>query len=135
MFALGERVVALQNGTIVSHGTPHDVLETPIQETFAQLAGFENFLDATVLSLHAHSGTMHCRLTDAATEIEAPLSRVVVGSVVRIAVRAGDILVATELPRGLSTRNILPGTIRRLTREGAIVKAEIDAGKMFGNFT
>ena len=93
------------------------MLETPTQETFAQLAGFENFLDATVLSLSADSGTMHCRLADAATEIEAPLSRVALGSTVRIAIRAGDILVATELPRGLSARNLLPGTIKCLTRE------------------
>jgi molybdate transport system ATP-binding protein len=131
VFALGERVIVLQGGLILSQGTPQDVLDAPTQESLAQLAGFENFFDAIVLSVTPGSGTMHCRLVGADTGVEVPLSRVEVGSTLRLAIRAGDILVAAELPRALSARNVLPGRIRSLKREGAMVIAEVEAGKNF----
>jgi molybdate transport system ATP-binding protein len=131
VFALGERVIAIENGKILSHGTPQEVLEAPTQESLAQLSGFENFFDATVLSLNAGSGTMLCRLDGAETEVEVPLSRVEVGSRIRIAIRAGDILVAGEFPRALSARNIVPARIISLRREGAMVIAEVEAGRTF----
>jgi len=131
VFALGERVVVLQEGKILSQGTPREVLDEPFQESLAQLAGFENFFDAKVLSISADYGTMHCRLAGTDTEMEVPLSRAHVGATVRIAIRAGDILVAAELPRALSARNVLPGTIKSLRREDGKVVAEVDAGKNF----
>ena len=48
-----------------------------------------------------------------------------------IAVRAGDILLATEAPRGLSARNQLPGTLLSLATEGARVIATVLAGERF----
>lgn len=131
VFALGERVITLANGKILSEGTPLDVLEAPTQESLAQLAGFENFFDATVISISKESGTMLCRLDGAETEVEVPLSRAEIGSHVRIAIRAGDIIIAGEYPRALSARNIVPARIITLRREGAMVIAEIDAGRKF----
>jgi molybdate transport system ATP-binding protein len=131
VFALGERVISLENGKILSQGTPQDVLEAPTHESLAQLAGFENFFDATVVSTSNGSGTMLCRLNGAETEVEVPLSRVEVGSKIRVAIRAGDIIIAGEFPRALSARNVLPARIILLRREGAIVIAEIDAGRSF----
>jgi len=131
VFALGERVISLENGKILSQGTPQDVLETPAHESLAQLAGFENFFDAAVISINHDSGTMLCRLDGAATQVEVPLSRVEIGSKIRIAIRAGDIIIAGEFPRPLSARNIVPARIISLRREGAMVIAEIDAGRTF----
>jgi len=131
VFALGERVISLENGKILSQGTPQDVLEAPTHESLAQLAGFENFFDATVVSISNDSGTMLCRLNGATTEVEVPLSRVEVGSKIRIAIRAGDIIIAGEFPRALSARNIVPARIISLRREGTMVIAEIDAGRSF----
>jgi molybdate transport system ATP-binding protein len=131
VFALGERVISLENGKILSQGTPQEVLETPKYESIAQLAGFENFFDATVVSLSNDSGTMLCRLDSAETEVEVPLSRAEVGSKIRIAIRAGDIIIAGEFPRALSARNVVPAKIVSLRREGAMVIAEVDAGRRF----
>ena len=131
VFALGERVIGLENGKILGQGTPQDVLETPTQESLAQLAGFENFFDATVVSISKDSGTMLCKLDGAKTEVEVPLSRVDVGSKIRVAIRAGDIIVAGEFPRALSARNIVPARMISLRREGAMVIAGIDAGRRF----
>ena len=131
VFALGERVIALQGGAILAQGTPGEVLEAPAHESLAQLAGFENFFDATVLSVDGGSGTMHCRLLGTDTEIETPVAKAHIGSTIRIAIRAGDILVAAEPPRSLSARNVLPGTIGSLKREGTTMVARVDAGKSF----
>jgi molybdate transport system ATP-binding protein len=131
VFALGERVLALDAGRIVADGTPHDVMHAPEHEALAQLAGFENFFDGTIAARRPDTGTMRCRLDAAGVEIEAPLSSGQPGSPIRLAVRAGDILLAAEEPRGLSARNILPGTIVALGREGATIVAHVDAGERF----
>ena len=52
VFALGERVIVLEQGSVIADGTPHQVMAAPSQETVAQLAGFENIFDATVVARH-----------------------------------------------------------------------------------
>jgi molybdate transport system ATP-binding protein len=103
-------------------------MRAPRLETIAHLSGFENIFDATVLALHEGRGTMTCRLGKGAVELETPLVRAEVGSRLRVGVRAGDLLLATESPRGLSARNVLPGTIRRLAQRDVIVSAMVDCG-------
>jgi molybdate transport system ATP-binding protein len=61
-------------------------------------------------------------------DLETPLGDAAVGHPVRVAIRAGDIIVATERPHGLSARNVLPGTIASLSRHGAMVRAEVSVG-------
>src|SRR5262249_57826584 len=65
------------------------------------------------------------------TDLEVPLSRGEVGASVRVAIRAGDILLAVEPPRGLSARNVIHGRIVSLAREGPTVVARVDAGAPF----
>ena len=108
-------------------------MRAPRLETVAQLSGFENIFDATVQALHEDRGTMTCQLGTGrvekdAVELETPLVRAEVGSRLRVGVRAGDLLLATEKPRGLSARNILPGTIRRLEQRDVIIAAMVDCG-------
>jgi len=129
--ALGERVIALEHGKIVSEGTPREVLDAPRRKRLAQAAGFENLLTGTVLDLREADGVMRVRLANTACEIEVPLGHAAPGDRVRIAVRAGDILLAAEEPRGLSARNVLEGKIISLERRGALVVARVDCGVTF----
>lgn len=126
--ALGERVLFLEQGRIVAQGTPHEVLGAPRRETVALAAGFENIFDATVTALHERQGTMTCVPAEGRPELEAPLGRQQPGERVRIAVRAGDILLAGVPPQALSARNVLPATIMRLEPRGQAVVAELDCG-------
>ncbi len=131
VFALGDEVIMLDTGRIVAQGRPHEVMRAPRLETVAQLSGFENIFDATVVALHENRGTMTCRLgigrvEKDAVELETPLVRAEVGSRLRVGVRAGDLLLATEKPRGLSARNILSGTIRQLEQRDVIIAAMVD---------
>jgi len=129
--ALGERVIAMERGQIVSAGTPSEVLDAPRRNRLAQVAGFENFLSGTVTDLRESDGVMRVRLADTSSEIEVPLGYASRGDHVRVAVRASDILLATERPNKLSARNVLPGTISSLEQRGTTVVALVDCGVLF----
>ena len=130
LFALGERVIALEHGRIVAQGDPHSVLSAPRREVLANLAGFENVFDATVTALHEEAGTMTCRIGEK-LEIEAPLGHVQPGDHIRFAIRAGDILLADREPIGLSARNVLAGRIVSLARHDVTVVTKVDCGALF----
>ena len=127
VFALGEHVLVLDGGRIVAQGTPHEVITAPLQETVAQLVGFENIFDAVVESVHPERGTMSCRITGdtGPVSLETPLVRGGVGSALRVGIRAGDILLATTPPVGLSARNVIPGRIASLEQRDVIVSARV----------
>jgi molybdate transport system ATP-binding protein len=130
-FALGERVVVLEGGRILAQGMPQHVLTTPRHETIAQVVGFENVFDATVRSIAETQGTMICQLDGGATQLEVPLGNAEPGARVKIAIRAGDIMVASTHPQGLSARNSFQGRIQSIRREGVRVVVMIEAGAIF----
>jgi molybdate transport system ATP-binding protein len=133
VFALGERVLVLDAGHILAQGTPHEVIEARQQETVAQLAGFENIFDGLVEAVRPERGTMLCKIATpqgaagdgGALLLETPLVRGGVGSALRVGIRAGDILLATAPPVGLSARNIIPGRIIALEQHDVIVTARV----------
>ena len=130
-FALGERVVVLEGGRLLAQGMPQDVLTTPRHETIAQVVGFENVFDATVRSIAETQGTMLCQLDGSPTQLEVPLGHADIGSRVRIAIRAGDIIIASEQPHNLSARNSFQGRVLSIRREGVRVVIMIEAGATF----
>jgi molybdate transport system ATP-binding protein len=132
VFALGDRVIVIEQGRILAQGTPHEVIRAPRHETVAQLAGFENVFDAIVVAAHLDRGTMTCELVPGSVQLETPLVRAAVGSRLKIGISAGDVLLATTEPVGLSARNVLPGTVRRLVQRDVIVVAEVDCGVEMG---
>jgi len=128
VFAIGDRVLVLQEGRIIADGTPQQVLETPSHEHVARLAGFENLIDAVVTERRPDAGVMTVRPARTNVDLETPMMNVDTRRAVRVAIRAGDILIATEHPRGLSARNVIPGRIVSLVREGAFVRASVTIG-------
>ena len=132
VIALGERVLVMEQGRIVAQGTPHEVLGAPLQETVAQLAGFENIFDATVWLVHEDRGTITCRLPadrpGTFVLLETPLIRAELGTRVRVGIRAGDILLAISKPEGLSARNVIAGQIVSVERRDMIVSARVNCG-------
>jgi molybdate transport system ATP-binding protein len=135
VLAVGERVLVLDGGRIVADGTPHEVLTAPRVETIAQLAGFENIFDAVAEALHPKRGTMVCKITACAQPssvgsilLETPLIGGQAGSAFRVGIRAGDILLATAVPIGLSARNVLPGRVTSLQQRDMIVAAYVHCG-------
>ena len=129
--AIGERVVALINGRVQESGAPRAVLDVPRSVALAQASGFENLLNGHVVEQRPADGVMRVTLGSANCELEIPLGIVPPGAAVQVAIRAGDILLATEAPRALSARNVLPGTLEALERRGSLVVAQVSAGARF----
>jgi molybdate transport system ATP-binding protein len=143
VFALGERVLILDQGRILAQGTPHEVMTAPRLETVAQLSGFENIFDTTVEAVHEDRGTMTCRImtcrimtcgvnspvnSNNAVTLETPLIRAAVGTRLRIGIRAGDILLATREPHEISARNIIPGRVTSVDQRDVIILARVACG-------
>jgi molybdate transport system ATP-binding protein len=125
--ALGERVIVLDQGKIISTGTPHEVLDAPRRSSLAQASGFENLFSGVVTELREADGVMRVQLVHSACEIETPLGHAAVATAVRLAIRAGDILLATERPYGLTARNVIAGKIISLEQRGTMFVAQIAA--------
>jgi molybdate transport system ATP-binding protein len=130
---LGEKLLVLERGKLIAQGTPHEVLSAPRGETVALLAGFENIFDAEVTSIHEDRGTMTCQIGSARfhssrVEVETPLIHAETGARLRVGISAGDVLLATSAPVGLSARNVLPGRLVSLHQRDSIVTAIVDCG-------
>jgi molybdate transport system ATP-binding protein len=139
VFTLGDNLLVLEHGRVIAQGTPHRVLSAPTSETVAQLAGFENIFDAVVTSIHEERGTMTCRVGSSpgktyqdarghGVELETPLVRSTPGEKLRVGISAGDILLSTTAPVGLSARNVLAGRLTSLSQRDAIIVALVDCG-------
>ena len=128
VFALGERLLVIEGGRIAAQGTPHEVMAAARQETIAQLVGFENIFDTMVAATHEARGTMTCKITGSSVELETPLVRASAGTPLKVGIRAGDILLATVQPLGISARNLIPGRVLSLAQRDVIVEARIDCG-------
>jgi molybdate transport system ATP-binding protein len=128
VFALGERVIVLNQGRIIAQGAPHEVMQAPISETVAQLAGVENIFDVTVVAAHEDRGTMTCRISGSLVDLETPLVRAELGAELRVGISARDVLLATIEPHGLSARNVITGKVVSLVQRDVMVIAKIDCG-------
>lgn len=128
VYTLGARVVALESGRVVATGAPHEVLTLPGSASLVSLAGVENLLSGVVAGLDPSHGTMDCTLALGCT-VEAPSEPgFTVGAPVRVAIRAGDLLLAVTPPAGLSARNVWPGSIVALRREGPRIVVHVHIG-------
>ncbi|HXM96413.1 MAG TPA: molybdenum ABC transporter ATP-binding protein [Candidatus Dormibacteraeota bacterium] len=129
--ALGEHVIAMHHGRVVGAGTANEILDAPRLKGLAQAVGFENLLWGTVVELRKPDGVMRVRGERSLCELEVPLGDAAPGSRVCIAVRAGDILLATKQPSALSARNIMEGQIVSLEQRGTMVIARVNCGMVF----
>ncbi|HUF56125.1 MAG TPA: molybdenum ABC transporter ATP-binding protein [Thermohalobaculum sp.] len=120
--ALADRMVVLSHGRVAATGETGPVLE---RLDMMQLAGrFEAgvVLDARVVR---HDPRFHLTEVDAAGQrLTVPLVRLAEGEEVRVRIRARDVAVATERPRGISARNILEGHVAELVEEPDTAFAE-----------
>jgi len=129
--AIGERLITMEGGRLGQSGVPRSVLDAPQTVALAQAAGFENLLGARVEALREADGVMRVILEDGGTELEIPLAAAQPGEPVKVAIRAGDILLAVEEPRGLSARNVIRGTVESIEAHGVLEVLKVRAGTLF----
>jgi molybdate transport system ATP-binding protein len=83
------------------------------------------------MDLREADGVMRVRLSESACELEVPLGYAAPGDRVRVAIRAGDILLATSEPHDLSARNVIEGRIVAMETRGALIRARVKCGVEF----
>lgn len=113
---LGDYLIAYEHGHITAAGEPVEIFGGAITGSVARLTGVENIFEGVVVQRNPDAGTMTVCFTDEGgdIELEVPLARESQSSRVRVAVRSGDILLATEEIRSTSARNILCGEIQAI---------------------
>jgi len=110
--SLGDYLVVYDRGRIIATGEPLEILGGPVNARVARMTGAENIFEGFVVKRDQAVGTMTIEVTDRGGEacrLEVPLGSE--KEEVRVAIRSGDILIATEEPRRTSARNILRGRI------------------------
>ncbi|MBK3398196.1 MULTISPECIES: molybdenum ABC transporter ATP-binding protein [Methylobacterium] len=124
---LADTVVVLDEGRVAACGPAAEVLRRA-----ALFPGRETAETGALLSLRvaAHDDAFGLTHLDGAPgRLTVPRVPLPTGSSLRVRVRARDVLVAREAPRGLSARNVLPGTVVAVTPgEGAHARVEIACG-------
>jgi molybdate transport system ATP-binding protein len=133
IFSAAQHILILENGKIIAEGAPDTTLLNPRTLQIARSAVFENIFRADVVSQDESSGTMSCDI--GGIILDCPLPQPAPGPKVDIAIRAGDILLAIEEPRGISARNILQGSVARLTRREHVVAVDVRLGNADRNVT
>jgi molybdate transport system ATP-binding protein len=123
VLALASSAVLFHEGRIVAVGEPLQVLNNPSFAMLARLSAIENRFQAVVVERYPERGSMVCRI--GACQLWVPYNTYPRGATVAIAIRAGDILLATVEPQGLSARNQLVGYVERLVPEGQDVLVHV----------
>ena len=128
--SLGERALVIERGRVVAEGEPHEVFGAPVKASVARLTGVENIFEAVVLERSAEAGTMTVRVggEGEGCRIEVPLGTRREGERVVVAVRSGDVWLATEGPRGVSARNILGGRVESIEERGEQTLVRVRSG-------
>jgi molybdate transport system ATP-binding protein len=124
--AMGDAVVVLDQGRVVAEGEPLEMLGHPAQGRVARLTGVENLIEMTVEQTQPREGTMTCVAGD--FRLETSLFDAGPGQKVTLGIRASDIILASEEPRGLSARNRVPGRVVSVEAHGAGYEVVLDCG-------
>jgi molybdate transport system ATP-binding protein len=121
---LADRLVVMDAGKVVAQGPLAAVLARTDLPLLAGRSDAASALEAVIAGHDPARGLTHLRL--GATEILTPSLDRAPGAAVRALVLARDVLIATEEPRGLSARNVLPARVARLdTRADGTVLASL----------
>jgi molybdopterin-binding protein len=127
-YSLSRRVLVMEKGKVIADGEPRDVFSAPVSRERAVVSGYENICDATIEETHPALGTMTCRVAGTDLMLESPLAQKAAGEQASLAMRAGDILVATVRPTGISARNILAGMIATIEDLAGMVELRVLCG-------
>ncbi|HLG19756.1 MAG TPA: molybdenum ABC transporter ATP-binding protein [Bdellovibrionota bacterium] len=112
--ALCDDLVVLKDGSIIARGVPREVLLDPVVFPTADVRGFENVIPCTTVI--SDEWLTVVRLGEPPTGVTLKLPNLSAGSkqVRFVGIPARDILVATQEPKNISARNILPAVIKEV---------------------
>lgn len=123
---VAERVAVVDAGRVVASGPPAEVLWSRAVLPLSETLGLENVLEARVVETGDGSVLAETKAgLRLSVPAPAPLRR---GDVLRLGLRAQDVLIAADPPGRISARNQLEARVRRLEPADGSVLVHLDAG-------
>jgi len=137
MARLADDVIVLEDGRITAVGPATSILNREDLQSSALPFEAVSILEVRVVE---HREEQHLTRVDYhGQRITVPMMRAIAeGEIARLSVRAGDVVIATEEPQGLSVRNMLAGNLISIHPEpdsafatvsvdieGAVIKAQL----------
>ena len=138
--ALCDELVVLQQGKVVAQGEPRRVLTEPQLfastrqlSAMAEGGSYENVLSGRLIADDARGTVVEvdggvALRTEPLAQPTAVGEERAGGREVLVGLRASDILIATERPRGISARNVLAARIVDLRDADGVVSVQLAAG-------
>jgi molybdate transport system ATP-binding protein len=124
---LADHLVLMADGRCIAQGTVADVLARPEAQAYTARAEAGAVIEARVAAHDEAYGLS--TLAFAGGELVVPNVDALPGEKVRVRIRARDVSLALERPRGLSVQNMLEAEVVALGRPfGAIVDVELRVG-------
>jgi tungstate transport system ATP-binding protein len=121
---LSSRIAVMDQGRILQMGTPAEVMNYPVDEFVAAFVGVETIISGTVVS----EGDGSFVALAAGREIEA-IGSAAKGEEITLGIRPENVTLSCDsFGPGTSARNILHGTVSRITSMGIYQKVQIDCG-------
>jgi molybdopterin-binding protein len=123
--ALADRIAVLIGGRIRQIDIAARVFQAPVSEEVARFVGIETIVSGRVVE--RAKGVTHVDVGGRTLEVAAAAEP---GTCVRIAIRPEDVILALprDLERGTSARNVLPGSIARISITEGGGRVVVDCG-------
>lgn len=123
---LASTIVLVSNGRVETAGPTADVLGRT--DLFPLTGRFQAgaVIDCTVAGRDGETGLV--RLTSKAGDLLVPLDGIEEGTVLRTRIRARDVMIATQRPKGLSALNAIPATVIEMRADPPYADVRLDAG-------
>lgn len=121
--ALGDHMVVLKEGRVLQQGTPQAVFNAPRNPDVAAIVGMETILPGRISDSAGGLATV-----DVGGVKILAVSEEKAGSNVFACIRAEDVILEPAGAGSTSARNHLPGTVRAIHAQGAVVRVEVDCG-------
>ncbi len=109
--ALCDEVIALHRGRVLASGPTRQVLTDPRVFPLARDQGFENVLPATLVESNAGQARLQLGDGPDGPVLWTTCARGRPGDSLWVGIAARDVILATERPRNISARNVLPATV------------------------
>lgn len=126
VMALADQMLVLKDGRTVTYGSVSSALVHPGLAEIADYATLENLLEAEVVTAKGSGGLAELKVGDAI--MFTPETRRGPGEKVMVSIRAGDVILADEIPSRMSARNKIRSMIREIHVLGSRVLIYADIG-------
>ena len=124
--ALGDNLAVMDQGKVLQHGPVEEVFRQPADQNVARIVGVETVVAGRIQSVNEGMTTVsigNMSLSSTASGLPPDVTKVLV------CIRAEDvILFSGDETTHTSARNRLRGVIQSLTREGPMLRIQLDCG-------